>query len=98
MSQTVTGLVKKNRVKMGEPRRIGVAPSAPAGTAPGAAVQPEVRIAEEHADHAVLEVRCGCGQITCIECRWKGPAPQLEPGARTPGEPEPSPENEKEEK
>jgi len=84
MTQTVTGVVKKDQVRTGEPCRIGVA--AAQGTAgPMAAGRPLVRIAEQHADHAILEVRCGCGQTTLVECRWKVPATGNGPDAPAPG-------------
>ncbi len=95
---TQTAVVKKNRVKMGEPHSIGVGPSASGGAGAGAAVQPAVRIAEQHADRAILAVQCACGQITYVECRWKDPAPENETAAGRPGVQDPSPENDKEDK
>ena len=81
MTHTIAGVLKKDRIRAGEPCPIGAAARQP-GAAPGAAGAPLVRIIEQHADHAILEVRCTCGQRTHVECRSKVPGPG--DGAETP--------------
>lgn len=95
MMQTVTGVVKKNRVRTREPCRIG-AQATPAGAARGPVGQPLVRLAERHDDHAILEVRCVCGQTTHVECRWKVPAPGDGPDTAAPDAGDPSDHSPKE--
>jgi len=46
-----------------------------AGAAPEAGAEAAARIVRTAADHAVLEVRCPCGNVIHVECRWPaGPA------------------------
>jgi len=63
MAQVVTGVLKKDRIRAGQPCAIGAA-ATQSGAAPGAAGCPMVRVIEQHADHAILEVRCTCGRGT----------------------------------
>jgi hypothetical protein len=81
MTQTITGIVKKDRVRVAEPCRIGAAAQGGAAAAGAGAM---VRIARRNADHAVLEVRCACGRTTHVECRWPAGAPGDEPDDPTP--------------
>jgi hypothetical protein len=69
MTQGLTGVVKKDRVRPGEPCRIGAPSAAPA---PRRAAVPHARIVEKTDDRAIVEVRCGCGQVLHVECRWAG--------------------------
>ncbi len=72
MPANVATVVKKHRVKVAGPRPLG-RPAAGGETAAAAAGRPEVRIAHTDADRAVLEVRCGCGRVIHVECRWETP-------------------------
>jgi len=83
----VTSVIKKHRVRN--------APAPPAGSAPRPAPRPgavppnganaQVRVAHRHDDHAVLEVRCPCGNVMYVECRW--PIPEAAEG-HPPGAPD----------
>jgi len=83
----VTTIIKKNRVR--------TAPASPAGSAPRPASRPgsapsdggaaQVHIAQCHDDHAVLEIRCPCGNVIHVECRW--PAPGAEGADDAPASP-----------
>lgn len=68
MSPALNGVLKKSRVKTASPCRIGTPP-------PGAQAEAEAetRLVEQYADRAVLEVRCPCGRVTYVECRWQVP-------------------------
>jgi hypothetical protein len=84
MSPAMTRILKKNRVKPAAPRRIGAAPGMRRTSAPAAGGETEVRVVERHADRVVLEVRCPCGNVTHVECRWQDPAPTGLPDGRQP--------------
>jgi hypothetical protein len=74
------GILKKNQV-----RSAGVCPLDAAATPPpAAAVKSDARLVEQHPDHAVLEVRCACGRITHVHCRW--PIPGAAPAATNPNQ------------
>jgi hypothetical protein len=76
MAELKTGVIKKNHVRTAAPgsgaahARTNAAP--PADAAPGPA---QVRVAEMHDDHAILEVRCPCGELVHVRCRWPAEAP-----------------------
>ena len=67
MADTVTGILKKNQVRPAGAYSIGAGPTVPPAPGPAKA---EVRLVEQHDDHATLEVRCACGRYTYIQCRW----------------------------
>ncbi len=78
MATRPTGVLKKGQIRTSGPCRLG-GPQAPGVTRPSAARAPtQVRIVQRDEDRAVVEVRCPCGNITLIECRWAGdePAPE----------------------
>ena len=97
MAQVVTGVLKKDRIRAGQPCAIGAAATQP-GAAPGAAGCPMVRVIEQHADHAILEVRCTCGRGTHIECRWNASGGGDAAGAVTPDAQDRSGDSDKETK
>jgi len=84
MSPAMTRILKKGRVKPAAPRRIGPAPGIRRAAAPAAGGETEVRVVERHADRVVLEVRCACGNVNHIECRWQDPAPTGSGGPEPP--------------
>jgi len=97
MAQKVTGVLKKDRIRVGEPCPIGAAATQP-GAAHGAAGCPMVRVIEQHADHAILEVRCTCGRGTQVECRWNVSGEGDGAGAPTPDAQDRSGDSDKEAK
>jgi len=94
MPANVSTVIKKHRVKVAEPRPIGgPTPDGGAAGAPAARTgQAEVRIAHTGADRAVLEVRCGCGRVIHVECRWETPEACGEPDSPAAGAPQPNKE------
>ncbi|MBE3134579.1 MAG: hypothetical protein IMZ55_14000 [Acidobacteria bacterium] len=76
MTDSVAGVIKKDRIRTSPPRPAGAAGGAfPPAEGPETADDlPEVRIAEQFADGAVLEVRCPCGRVTYGQCQWEVPA------------------------
>lgn len=91
MSAALTRILKKSRVKPAAPRRIGAAPGMHRASAPAAGGETEVRVVERHADRVVLEVRCPCGNVAHIECRWQDPAPIGQPDGQQSGSGGPEP-------
>lgn len=81
MVKTTGRILKSQDIKLeGQYRLVmpqgGVAQRAPR---PGAAlVVPKVRLLESHADHALIEVTCSCGEKTILKCDYAG--------AQTPGD------------
>jgi hypothetical protein len=65
-------VVKASQVQYEGPCQLsldaGVAGRRATGRPPSAS--PGIRIAEKHADHAVLEVTCSCGQTTRVRCEY----------------------------
>jgi len=51
-----------------------------AGAAPAVGTEATARLVRTADDHAVLEVRCPCGNVVHVECRW--PAGPAERGAQ----------------
>lgn len=76
MTDRVAGVIKKERIRTSPPRPVGAAGEAflPAEGPETVDDLPEVRIAEQFAGGAVLEVRCPCGRVTYVQCQWKVPA------------------------
>jgi hypothetical protein len=78
MGEPITGVLKRENVRLNGPCRVGPNQASAARAAP--ARQPQARIVEQHADHAILEIRCPCGAVTLLRCEWAagpaaGPAP-----------------------
>jgi len=70
MPQAYTSVIKKARVKLGEPRPIGSAMLPPPDASGGAPGQPSARILEQDDAHAVIEVTCPCGQTIQLNCEY----------------------------
>jgi hypothetical protein len=64
-------VLKKRMVRAGGSRRIGDRAAAPAGAAGGKAA---ARIVEQSDAGAVLEVTCGCGRKTYVQCEYPAAA------------------------
>ena len=74
MTQSLSGVVKKDRVRDAGPCRISAGGAAAGGAAGRGGGRATVRVVQQAEDRAVLEVRCRCGQVTYLECRWPAPA------------------------
>jgi len=72
MPANVTTVIKKNRVRTTPARPAGDPPhpASRPGAAPPDGAPAQVRIAQRHDDHAILEVCCPCGNVIHVECRW----------------------------
>jgi hypothetical protein len=68
---TMRRILKADEVALEEPLQLCLEPAAPVGgpKAPTAA-DPSVRIAQNHAEYAVLEVTCPCGRTTYVRCDY----------------------------
>jgi hypothetical protein len=73
--EATPGVLKKSQVRPAGAYPLNPGPAAPAP----APAKGDVRLVEQHADHAVLEVRCACGRVTYVHCRW--PMPGVAPVA-----------------
>ncbi len=76
-------VLKRHRIKPGDPCRL----AAPAHASPHTHHGPPARVAVVRTDRdgAVLEVTCGCGRKTVLECRWatpEGAAPDPTPSPK----------------
>ena len=76
MSDSPRGVLKRNQVRVGGPYRVAGGPAA--RPEPGDA---EARIVDVEGSEAILEVRCVCGRLTYVRCRWAAPAPAAPPAA-----------------
>jgi len=85
MPANAAAVIKKHRVREVPPDPAAGAPAARGGRAP--AGQPQVRLDHQDADHAVLEVRCPCGNVIRVECRWEVPATVGQPVSPGPADP-----------
>ena len=78
MMETVT-VLKQQQIKTAGlcrlPIRIAGAPVGPSALRPaGGSAAPQVKLVENTADYAILEVICGCGQSLFIQCQYSAPA------------------------
>lgn len=78
MMETVTVLKQQQFKTEGRcrlPIRAVGTPAAPAAVRPaGGTGTPQVKLVENTADYAILEVICGCGQSLFIQCQYSAPA------------------------
>jgi hypothetical protein len=65
-------ILKADEVAMEGPLQLSIAPGATlCGPQPAApAAIPSVRVAQDHAEYAVIEVTCPCGRTTYIRCDY----------------------------
>lgn len=70
--KTMRRILKADEVALEEPLQLSIAPAAACcGHKPGAAsAAPSARVAQSHAEYAVIEVTCPCGQRTYIRCDY----------------------------
>jgi hypothetical protein len=76
MIKTTRHILKADEVAFEDPLQLGLDPAQRphAAEAPGAQAGPSVRIAENHPDHAVIEITCACGKTTYIRCEYASSA------------------------
>lgn len=79
LMESVTVLKHQNVKAEGRyrlPVRVSGAGPSPAAVRPGAGPMgtPQVKLVENTADYAILEVICGCGQSLFIQCQYSPPA------------------------
>ena len=70
-------VIKRSRVQLGDSLRLpaGTAavrqdprPGGGSGAAPGIAAQ--ARLIESNSDYIILEIQCGCGQKSYVQCNY----------------------------
>jgi hypothetical protein len=71
MRRSARHVLKAGEVALKGAYHLPVDPGAPARNQPGApAASPSVRIAQSHAEFAILEVTCSCGTTTHVRCDY----------------------------
>jgi hypothetical protein len=72
MLKTTRRILKANEVAFRDPYHLDLDPAAlSAGPeSPSAAARASVRIAQNHPQYAVIEVKCPCGKTTYIRCEY----------------------------
>ena len=72
MEKTAGRILKANEVKLQGQYHLNVTPTAqsPAIASRAIAGAPQVRIVENNADHAVIEITCPCGTQSHIRCDY----------------------------
>jgi hypothetical protein len=72
MLKTTRRILKADEVAFRDPFRLDLDPAVlPAGLeSPSPAAGPSVRIAQNHPQYAVIEVKCPCGKTTYIRCEY----------------------------
>jgi hypothetical protein len=78
MMETVT-VLKHQQIKTAGrcrlPIRMPGTSAGPSAVRPaGGSAAPQVKLVENTADYAILEVICGCGQSLFIQCQYAAPA------------------------
>jgi len=81
MIKTMRHILKADEVTLDDPLQLGFDPMT---QPPCASTGPRVRIAQNHAQYAVLEVTCSCGRKTQVRCDY-GTA-NSSPGPQTPAQ------------
>jgi tRNA-dihydrouridine synthase len=69
MIHRLVTLLKADTVKMGE-QSVVVGPGASAGAAAGDSTAQEARIVESNDEYAVIEIVCGCGAKSFVQCNF----------------------------
>lgn len=69
MIHRLVTLLKADTVKMGE-QSIVVGQGASAGAAAGDSTAQEARIVESNDEYAVIEIVCGCGAKSFVQCNF----------------------------
>jgi hypothetical protein len=76
MMETVTVLKQQQIKTTGRcrlPIRVAGTSAGPSAVRPAGGT-PQVKLVENTADYAILEVICGCGQSLFIQCQYSAPA------------------------
>lgn len=72
MDQPVGRVLKAEDVRLQGTYHLNFGQSGGVPAATGnAAVGPRVRMIEQHADYAVIEVTCGCGTTSRVRCEYR---------------------------
>jgi hypothetical protein len=72
MEEPLGRVVKADDVKIQGTFHLDIGrPSAAPAKPASAALPPQVRIVEHHADFAVIEVTCGCGTTSRVRCEYQ---------------------------
>ena len=93
-TRTMRHILKAAEVTFDEPLRLGLDPVAPSRDRqpPAASDGPGVRVAQSHAQYAILEVACSCGQTTYVRCDYGAANPvSTPPGPARTGRTAPTP-------
>jgi hypothetical protein len=69
--ESTHGILKKSHVRPAGAYTMNAGPAV--APPPPVADKSDVRLVEQHPDHAILEVRCACGRVTYVQCRWPIP-------------------------
>lgn len=87
MPKMTRRVLKAGQVQWQGPFRLALDPTAAPspGASPHASAPAKIRITENHAQFALVEVTCSCGKTTFVRCDYSGPE-----GSPTPAETEPS--------
>ena len=73
MIHRLVTLLKADAVKMAEQSVVidpGASPGAAAGAAAGQSAAQEARIVESNDEYAVIEIVCGCGGKSFVQCNF----------------------------
>ncbi len=72
MLKTSRRILKANEVAFRDPLHLDLDPAVPAAglESSSGVAGPSVRIAQNHPQYAVIEVKCPCGKTTYIRCEY----------------------------
>lgn len=71
MPKTIRHVLKAAEVTLEAPLALSLDPTAaPGGGSRSAGAAARVRIAQNHADYAVIEITCPCGRTTYVRCDY----------------------------
>jgi hypothetical protein len=70
--KTARQVLKADEVALQGPLQLSIDPIVPGGCdrVPSASTGPSVRLAQTHAEYAVIEVTCPCGRTTYVRCDY----------------------------
>ena len=70
MRRKVIKVLKKEYVKVGDSVQLGGETAVDSPAAPGGSVAQQARIVESNNEYAIIEIICGCGQKTHVQCNY----------------------------
>ena len=83
MQKSATNILKGADVRLEGTFHLDVPPAGrPPQARNAASAVPQVRVAENHPDHAVLEITCSCGNKSYVRCQYNNISPAEDPSAR----------------